>query len=111
MPSNTTPAAPVTTEVDRLRAENEKLQGELADARANAVVQPNTTPTPREPKFGLSEGQRADLELHGKTVSPFTGARQVGDGEPGTAPRVVDQDTFEKVPDKATGAAPDPLVK
>jgi len=29
--------------------------------------------TPREPSFGLCEGEREELERTGKTVSPFTG--------------------------------------
>lgn len=33
-----------------------------------------------EPSFKLSEGNRADLELRGYTVSPFTGALLVGTG-------------------------------
>lgn len=38
---------------------------------------------PRAPRFGLSEGERADLELHGQATSPFTGERLEGDGAPG----------------------------
>lgn len=83
-------------EVDELRAENARLKAELAEARRNAAARPNTRPKPSEPSYGLSEGQRADLELHGKTVSPFTGALQVGDGEPGSDPETVSQEEFVK---------------
>lgn len=31
---------------------------------------------PRDPSFGLSEGERAELEATGRTVSPFTGERR-----------------------------------
>lgn len=95
------PSQPPADEVSRLKAENAELRDQLAEAKANAKALPNTRPTPTEPSFRLSEGQRADLEQHGKTVSPFTGARQVGDGEPGSTPRVVDAETYDKTPDKA----------
>lgn len=62
-----------TSEVERLREENAKLRAELADARANAKAVPNTRPVDRAPSFGISEGERAELELSGRTVSPFTG--------------------------------------
>jgi hypothetical protein len=90
---NTNPS----TEIERLKAENERLRTELAEAQANAKALPNTRPTPTEPSFGLSEGQRAELEANGKTTSPFTGARQVGTGEPGEKPRVVSAEEFDKV--------------
>lgn len=96
---NTTNAAASADEVARLQAENDELRAQLAAAQpANATSFKDRKPT--EPSFGLSEGQRAELEMRGKTTSPFTGARQVGDGEPGTKPRVVDQETFDKVKDK-----------
>ena len=83
-------------EAARLRAENATLREQLAAAKADAKVRPNVNPKPVEPSFGLSEGQRADLEQDGKTVSPFTGARQVGSGEPGETPRVVSADEYAK---------------
>lgn len=82
-----------SAEVARLRAENEALRAQLAD-------QGTVRPEPTEPSYGLSEGQRADLEATGKTVSPFTGARQVGTGKPGEMPEVVDQDEYDKRPAK-----------
>jgi hypothetical protein len=98
MPSNNPPAtAPAQNdEAVRLRAENAELREQLAAAQADAIVRPNTKPKPVEPSYGLSEGQRADLEVNGKTVSPFTGARQVGDGTPGEKPRVVSAEEFDK---------------
>jgi hypothetical protein len=117
-----TPEAAATRfadEVERLRAENEglrnaleeshaendKVRGLLDEARANEKATPNVRPKPVEPSFGLSEGQRAELEQHGKTVSPYTGARQVGDGRPrdksGKSPvRTVDAETYDKTPNK-----------
>ncbi len=85
---------------EELEAENAELRSQLAEAREAAVPTPNTRPKPTEPRYGISEGQRAELEMHGKTVSPFTGARQVGSGEPGETPRVVGQDEFDKVKPK-----------
>lgn len=80
-------------EVARLKAENERLRAQLAEKVGG---EGHTRPKPQEPSYGLSEGQRADLELDGRTVSPFTGALQVGDGEPGSVPKVVDADQFAK---------------
>lgn len=53
-----------------LRAENERLLAQLADARAG---KPTARPAPVAPSFGMSEGTRADLELVEKTTDPFTG--------------------------------------
>jgi hypothetical protein len=92
--------------VAELERENAQLKEQLAE---RGTVLPNTRPTPREPSFGLTEGQRAELEMRGKTTSPFTGARQVGDGKPGSTPKVVDQAAFDKVEDKTRKATPDPL--
>lgn len=77
--------------VAELEAENARLREALA-----ASGQPAVPGKPTEPSFGLSEGQRDELERTGRTVSPFTGARQVGSGEPGEKPREVDAATFAK---------------
>jgi hypothetical protein len=55
-------------EVARLREENDRLRAQLAenDARLRAAK-------PQQPSFGISEGTRNDLEMHGKTTDPFTG--------------------------------------
>lgn len=52
-----------------LRAENERLREQLADAQAGKP----TRPVPTAPSFGMSEGTRAELELVEKTTDPFTG--------------------------------------
>lgn len=80
-----------------LREQLDDMRDRLEEARDGMVPKPNTRPKPTEPSFGLSEGQRAELEMNGKTVSPFTGARQVGTGEPGADVSVVDQAEFDKV--------------
>jgi hypothetical protein len=64
------------SELSRLREENARLREELAEARANEKAQPNTRPVPHEPSFGLTEGERADLEMTGTATSPFTGERK-----------------------------------
>ncbi|MGW3619482.1 hypothetical protein [Micromonospora arida] len=76
MPSN----AELQAEIDRLKTENTKLVedynelvDELEEAKANAVVLPNTKPVPHVPSFGMSEGTREELERTGKAVDPFTG--------------------------------------
>lgn len=81
MPSNADLQAEVerlNAENDELLAENERLEAERDQALTNQVPKANTKPQPTEPSFGLSEGQRAELEMHGKTISPFTGKRQIG---------------------------------
>lgn len=39
---------------------------------------------PHMPSYGLSEGERADLEQRGETTSPWTGEKITGDGAPRT---------------------------
>lgn len=63
------------SENERLQADNERLAAELAD---KAQPEASTRPEPQEPSFKLSEGNRAELEERGHTISPFTGARLVG---------------------------------
>lgn len=70
--------------IEELRAENERLRAELAEAKADAKARPNTRPQPAEPSFGLSEGERAEMEtlrhrreqgddVPDTVTSPFTG--------------------------------------
>lgn len=71
--------AALEKENDDLRAENARLREEREDEQV--VPQPNTRPKPHRPSFGMSEGERADLEQHGVTNSPFTGERLTASGE------------------------------
>jgi hypothetical protein len=96
----------LNAENDELAAENERLEAELSVARENQVVLPNTKPEPKEPSFGLTEGNRDELERFGHTVSPSTGARLVGTGMNDV--REVDQDTYDKVAREAVKAARTP---
>jgi hypothetical protein len=58
---------------------NDELD-KLADAVR--VEQRRRARHPEPPSFGLSEGERAELEQHGKTTSAFTGREITGDGAP-----------------------------
>ena len=85
--------------VAELEAENARLYAELVAARqqlAAGLAAPAARRQPTEPSFVFSEGQRAELEATGRTVSPFTGARQVGTGQPGEKPRTATADEFAK---------------
>jgi predicted nuclease with TOPRIM domain len=92
----------LNAEADELAAENERLTAELEEVRSNQVVLPNTNPQPTEPSFKLTEGNRAELEARGHTISPFTGARLVGTGVEDV--REVDQETYDKVAREAAKA-------
>lgn len=75
----------VAAERDQLRRENEALQRQLDDARAQLASTGTTAQTaagrgvPHRPSFELSEGERADLEQRGTTTSPWTGETLVAD--------------------------------
>lgn len=77
---NARPGADAAAEVDQLHEENARLRAELAHVKRKAAGAANTRPDPVEPSYGISEGQRDELERNGRTTSPFTGARQVGSG-------------------------------
>jgi hypothetical protein len=86
---------------EELEVENATLRDQLDDALAaaaeaeqRATVLPNTRPAPTEPSFAIAEGTRAELEANGYALSPFTGARLVGDGD---SYREVEQDEFDRV--------------
>ena len=56
-------------ELDRLRKENAQLKADLATAKPDPYARPEA----KAPSFGMSEGERSDLETSGQTTSPFTG--------------------------------------
>lgn len=65
--------AELTAENAELTAENDRLRAELVELRSNPRVMPDTAQVRRAPSFGMSEGERSDIERTGKSVSPFTG--------------------------------------
>lgn len=70
-----------------LRAENERLKAENDRLRTmvNEAAEPGghtARPVAVEPSYGMSEGQRADIEMNGVTTSPFTGRRQTAEDLP-----------------------------
>lgn len=72
-----------------------------ADVERRLRAAGRLTNRPVEPSFGLSEGQRQELEATGKTVSPFTGQPQLGTGEPGETPRAVSAAEYAKTPPRS----------
>jgi hypothetical protein len=68
---NTSPAGAQAAddEVSRLRKENAELRVKLTQAEGA----PNTRPEPTRPSFGLTEGERSELQERGVTTDPFTG--------------------------------------
>jgi hypothetical protein len=58
--------------------EFEQLASDVSEARRRRATRPLA------PSFGMSEGERTELEQHGETTSPWTGERIEGDGSPRT---------------------------
>ncbi|MFG1844909.1 hypothetical protein [Micromonospora carbonacea] len=82
-PTPTTPAPadpPVGDRLAELEADNARLRAENArlTEQVAAAGRPAAPARPVEPSFTFTEGQRAELETTGRTVSPFTGQRFVG---------------------------------
>lgn len=82
MAENETPnpgtKAALEADNERLTAENERLKGELAAARAGAASPAQVTMSapavPGRPAFGLSEGERQALIMNGVVNSAFDGS-------------------------------------
>lgn len=73
--------------VDEYAASLERLSDRELDVLEQALRDARTHRArhPRPPSFGMSEGERAELEATGKTVSPWTGDQIKGDGAPRSA--------------------------
>jgi hypothetical protein len=93
------PAPKPSDELARLRAENERLRGQLAASGADNRLSQNRATRPF-----LSEGERQDLELNGVTNSPFTGERLTAQGE--GVETVRDPQTAALPPVRTTGDRP-----
>jgi len=65
----------------QLTEENERLRARVAELET-AAGRPAGRPVPAQPSFGLSEGERQDIEMHGSAVSPFDGKRRGVDDLP-----------------------------
>jgi hypothetical protein len=63
-----------------LEAENEALRQELEAVRSGRVAR--TTGVPPRPSFGMSEGERDEIERKGSAVSPFDGKRRTAEDLP-----------------------------
>lgn len=68
--------AELEAEVARLQQENDQLRA------GGQVPRPNTQPVDREPSFGMSEGERQEIEATGRAHSPWTGKRRTADDLP-----------------------------
>jgi len=96
---------------DELEQENAALRDRVAqlEAEPRDVTGTGTRrPAPQRPEYGLSEGERQDLETSGVTNSPFTG-EQLNAHDEGVEPatpearRRADRAQYptESVPDNA----------
>lgn len=89
----------LAAENERLTADNERLNAEVASAEDKAQPESTGRREPQEPSFKLSEGNRAELEDRGHTISPFTGVRLVGTGVEDA--REVSAEEYERVAKEA----------
>lgn len=61
---------------DELERENAELRDRVAELEAAGPADDGRgqeAPKPERPPYGLSAGEKADLESNGVTISPFTG--------------------------------------
>lgn len=78
-----------------LEAENERLRAELDQLRTERT--PGARQLPSTPSFGLSEGERDEIERLGSAVSPFDGKRRTeGDLPEGVT---VDESARQREPE------------
>lgn len=80
-----------------LEAENERLRKEVAELRS-AGVRPRRE-VPARPSFGMSEGERDEIERIGSAVSPFDGKRNTA----ADLPERVTVDENARQGDETTG--------
>jgi hypothetical protein len=70
----------LTAERDQLARENEALHRQVDELRAQQQ-QPTGRRVAAPPSFGLSEGERHDLEVRGTTTSPWTGETLIAEDQ------------------------------
>lgn len=65
----------------QLTEENERLTARVAELESRAA-NGRQRPLPDRPSFGMSEGEREEIERTGKAVSPFDGVVRTADDLP-----------------------------
>lgn len=92
---------------DELERENAELRDRVAELEATGDGR-GTAPKPQRPDYGLSAGEKADLEANGVTISPFTGELLTATNEGVTpqTPQAVKNDQRETARLKAEQPAP-----
>lgn len=90
---------------DELERENAQLREKVAELEAAGDGR-GTAPKPERPAYGLSAGEKADLEANGVTISPFTGELLTAsrEGVKPQTPQAVENDRRETARLKATAA-------
>lgn len=73
--------AELEQELETARAAGER-DSDGVDRYADGNAKPNTRPTAPVPSFGMSEGERQDLQIHGRTNSPWNGEVLTRDDAP-----------------------------
>lgn len=92
--------AELEAEVARLEQENARLR------EGGQVPRPNTQPVDRPPSFGMSEGERQEIEATGKAFSPWTGERRTADD----LPEGVEVDPGARQREQTSPTGPDTVV-
>lgn len=104
--------APTKDELERenaeLRAERDGLRQQLEANNLTPGVAPvaGQAARPERPAYGLSAGEKADLEANGVTISPFTGELLTAsrEGVKPQTPQAVENDRRETARLKAAAA-------
>lgn len=91
-PAARRPGGADETSVDEYAASLERLSEKELDNLERALRDARTRRVrhPQQPSFGLSEGERQELEQNGSTTSPWTGRRIEGDGSSNERPEPAD---------------------
>lgn len=92
-PAARRPGGSDETTVDEFAASLERLNERELEALERALrdVRTRRVRHPQPPSFGLSEGERQELEQHGSTTSPWTGQKIEGDGSSNERPEPAEK--------------------